>query len=408
MKNAKIIIATLLVLALSACVRKAGTDREIWVGFLDKIARPVLENLANETLRFNMPVESSARNPSKLAEVTHLEALGRVVVGIAPWMELGPDETAEGRLRTEYIGLACKAIANAVDPASPDYLNFKIGTQPLVDAAFLAQGLLRAPTQLWGNLDSLTKERLVEELKSTRAIKPWLNNWLLFSAMVEVTLLEFTGEWNREPVDYAIEKHIEWYKGDGLYGDGPAFHFDYYNSFVIQPMLMTILEVLKKHGIAYEQEGKDMFDLQRKRYSRYAAIQERLISPEGTYPVVGRSLCYRFGAFHALEDASLRHMLPRDIDPAQVRNALTTVISRQMTAPGTFDDEGWLTLGFCGHQPGFGERYISTGSLYLVCAGFVALGLPEDDPFWCNPAAPWTSKKGWNGVDLEADHALKH
>ena len=75
-------------------------------------------------------------------------------------------------------------------------------------------------------------------------------------------------------------------------------------------------------------------------------------------------------------------------------------------APGTFDADGWLTIGFCGHQPSIGETYISTGSLYLCAVGLLPLGLPPSDPFWQAPAADWTSKKAWGGQDLPADHAL--
>ena len=378
-------------------------DRAIWLSTLDHIANPMLRNLANGTLRQNMPVESIAADLQKRREVTHLEALGRTVVGLAAWLELGPDSTPEGRLRAEYIDMTVRAITNAVNPESPDYLNFNQGRQPLVDAAFLAHGLLRAPQQLWGRLDEQTKARLVEELKSTRIIKPSETNWLFFSAMVEAALYEFTGEWDKSRVDYAFMRFKDWYKGDGWYGDGPAFHTDYYNSFVIHPMMMQVLDVLKKHGL----DEAGVYDVEKARYSRYAEIQERFISPEGTFPVVGRSLAYRFGAFQALSDVSYRHRLPERVDPAQVRCALTAVISRQAAAPGTFDADGWLRPGFCGHQPHIGESYISTGSLYLCTAVYVALGLPETDAFWSGPAADWTCKKAWNGIDVNADKALK-
>ena len=88
------------------------------------------------------------------------------------------------------------------------------------------------------------------------------------------------------------------------------------------------------------------------------------------------------------------------VTPAQVRCALTAVINRQINAPGTFNPEGWLRVGFAGYQPHIGETYISTGSLYLCTAVFVALGLPESDEYWSSPAAAWTCKKGWEGVDL--------
>ncbi len=142
------------------------------------------------------------------------------------------------------------------------------------------------------------------------------------------------------------------------------------------------------------------------RARRYAAIQERLISPEGTFPAVGRSIAYRFGAFHLLAQSALRRELPADVAPAQVRGALTAVIRRAIEAPGTFDDAGWLRIGFCGHQPGVGERYISTGSLYLCAAGLLPLGLPASDPFWSDPPQPWTAQRAWSGQPFPIDHAL--
>lgn len=378
-------------------------DRSVWISALDRIARPLLANMAKGELRKNMPVESIADDLQKRKEVTHLEALGRLITGISPWLELGPDNTVEGKLRAEYIDLAVKSITNGVNPESPDHLNFNKGRQPLVDAAFLAHGLLRAHTQLWDRLDKVTQERVVKELKSSRVIKPSETNWLYFAAMVEAALKEFTGEWEYDRVKYACDRFAQWYKGDGWYGDGADFHMDYYNSFVIHPMMTEVSVVMKKHNM----EGSIPHDLELERYARYAEQQERLISPEGTFPIIGRSLAYRFGAFHALSDVAYRKLLPERVKPAQVRCALTAVIDRQANAPGTFNPEGWLRVGFAGYQPNIGETYISTGSLYLCSAVFVALGLPESDEFWSSPAADWTCKKGWAGVDLNVDKALK-
>lgn len=122
-------------------------DRSVWVETLIRLSDPVLTNLANGTLKQNMPYESLAGNRQRFS---HLEAVGRTVCGIAPWLELGPDHTPEGLLRKHYIELAVKGLTNAVNPKSPDYLIFNEPTQPLVDAAFLAQGLLRAPHQFMG------------------------------------------------------------------------------------------------------------------------------------------------------------------------------------------------------------------------------------------------------------------
>ncbi len=372
--------------------------REYWIHVMQKLADPVLRNLGAGKLKVSMPVESRGSDRHKY---THLEAFGRTLAGIAPWLELGPAETPEGTLRASYIDLIHECISNTVDPASPDFMNFLEGGQPLVDAAFLAHGLLRGFNQLWLPLSPQVKDNVINAFKQTRTIKPGQSNWLLFSAMVEAFLLKCSKSWNNKPVGYALTKFSEWYKGDGIYGDGPEFHWDYYNSFVIHPMLLDIVRTLNESGIEASIPYKDILN----RARRYAAIQERLISPEGTYPPIGRSLCYRFGAFQLLAQIALIRELPDEVSPAQVRSAMSAVISRETEAPGTFDDKGWLSIGVCGHQPALSEPYISTGSLYLCTTGLLPLGLPEEDPFWTSPAADWTAKKVWKGIDVPADHA---
>lgn len=59
---------------------------------------------------------------------------------------------------------------------SARYLNFTIGSQPLVDSAFLALALIRAPRVLWEGLESTTKKDIIKALKSFRTIKPHFNN----------------------------------------------------------------------------------------------------------------------------------------------------------------------------------------------------------------------------------------
>src|SRR3954469_12379070 len=357
---------------------QASSDREYWIGVMKRISEPVLTSLSERKLRENMPVEASHGNIEDRRKYSYLEALGRLLTGIAPWLESGETAGAEGDLRARYAELARRSIAAAVDPASPDHMNFDSGSQPVVDAAFLALGILRAPTELWEKLDTTLKGQVIRAMQASRVIKPGFNNWLLFSATIEA-FLGFAGERpDSMRIDYAVREHESWYKGDGLYGDGPQFHWDYYNSFVIHPMLLQVLESARRWSPAWESFHPAILA----RAKRYAAIQERLISPEGTFPAIGRSLAYRFGAFHLLSAMALRKELPEGLAPEQVRSALTAVIRRMTEAPGTFDRNGWLRIGFCGHQPSIGEAYISTGSLYLCSAVFLPLGLPSADAFW--------------------------
>jgi hypothetical protein len=380
--------------------RDGAADRAYWVKVMQRLADPVLENLAAGTLKAKMPVEQAPK--ANRRAVSHLEAIGRLLAGMAPWIELEADDSAEGRLRARYAELSRRAISRAVDPASPDYLNFTRERQPLVDAAFLAHALLRAPRALRTSLDATTTKQLIAALESTRVITPAFSNWLLFSATVEAGLAKLGAPWDRTRVDYALRQHDQWYKGDGVYGDGPTFHWDYYNSFVIQPMLLDVLDVCRDEMPAW----KDLATRVEPRARRYAAILERLIAPDGSFPPIGRSIAYRFGAFQLLAQMALRKALPEEVSPAQVRGALTAIIRRSIEAPGTFDADGWLRIGFCGHQPGVGETYISTGSLYLCAVGLLPLGLPASDPFWSAPPEPWTSVRAWSGQPFPLDHAI--
>lgn len=375
-------------------------DRGYWLDVLERIATPVLQHLSARELRQRMPVE--AADPAARARFTHLEAFGRVLAGIAPWLAVsGLDEMEAGRQR-KFVVWSQASLDAATDPASPDFMNFHEGGQPLVDAAFMAQGILRAPDVLWRPLEPQVRRQVVDALKASRAIPtPSRNNWVMFAAMVEAALHTMGEATVEERFEGCVRRMLGWYKGDGAYGDGESFHFDYYNSFVIHPMLLDTLAVMQlkdsrhvaDHGLALE------------RARRYAEVLERLIAPDGSFPSIGRSTTYRFGAFHALAQVALMGELPERTRPAQVRGAMTAVIRRTIEAPGTFDEAGWLRIGFFGHQPSLAEGYISTGSLYLCSAALLPLGLPPADPFWRAPAARWTSQLLWSGEALPADHA---
>ncbi len=385
--------------------------RQYWLETMLRIMTPVLEALSKRRLRQQMPVEQRDFDRRPYA---HLEAFGRTLCGIAPWLEAEGLEGKEAALQQEMRGKVLECLDAATDPESPDRMNFGVQeqAQPLVDAAFLAHGLVRAPHVLVEPLEERVKQNLVSALKESRAIIPGESNWLLFSAMVETALcLLGEADFDMLRIQYALRQFMQWYKGDGMYGDGAPLHMDYYNSFVIQPMLVDIVRFFENRSAeqifagAYQDFSKFKKPIIT-RAQRYATLQERMISPEGTYPIIGRSITYRFGAFQMLAQAALEHMLKEDINPAQVRCALTAVIKRIMDAPGIFDQNGWLRPGVYGYQPGLGEQYICTGSLYLCCTVFLPLGLPPQDAFWSGENAKWTAQKIVDGEDLIHDHSI--
>lgn len=370
--------------------------RKEWLDALLKIVDPVLQSLANGELKKKMPLSFHAGR----AAFAPLEAFGRSMLGLAPWLAADKEslEDEERKLQEQYRDMAARCIDRATDPASPDLMVFDRGGQPLVDTAFLAHAIVRAPDLLTEYPD--VRKNLVEAFRNSRKIPAFNCNWIFFSAMVEAGLYVLGESYDIMRVLYALRTYQGWYKGDGIYGDGAMFHCDYYNSFVIQPMYVDLVKVFSKE----HDEIKAMLPAVISHASRYAAILERLIAPDGSYPIVGRSICYRFGAFQMLSQAALQHHL-EELSPAGVRSGLTAVIRKVMESPEMFDDNGWLLPGVYGYQPELAEEYINIGSLYLCSAVFLPLGLSPADAFWKDADEDWSGKKVWTGGHIPIDHA---
>lgn len=384
-------------------------DRQHMAGLLQKIAEPVLLNMANGELKKKFTVELSPIWDGRDPGVTYLECFGRLIAGTAPWLALPDDGSAEGRTRRRLRQLALQSYANSVDPKSPDYLLWNGPGQTLVDSAYFTNALMRAPKALWDPLDAVTKQRIVAEIKALRRVDPPNTNWLLFAAMNEAWLFSIGEQHDPMRLSLAIRRINEWYVGDGWTKDGESFHFDYYNSFVIYPMLVEILEVLVKlNGKINSADPAELLAQARKRMQRYCAHLERFIGPEGTFPPIGRSLTYRTAAFQPLALLALRKQLPADLPEGQVRAALGAVHRAVWREAGNFTKDGYLTLGFVGHQPELADWYSNSGSVYLASESFLPLGLPADDSYWTTPALDWTQKKAFSARKFPKDYPVKY
>lgn len=385
-------------------ITTGAQDRATWVKLMWKISYPVIHNLAEGTLHQNMPIETPSGNTKGYDEITHLEAVGRTLAGVAPWLALPDDDTEEGKLRKQMREDVLKGLKNAVDPDSPDKLNFTKQPQPIVDAAYLVHAFLRAPKALWEPLDEVTKQRYIDSFKALRDRTGAYNNWLLFTGLTEAFLLQQGEQADPFRINIAKNKIKEWYAGDGWYSDGSKFSMDYYNSYVLNPMMVAMLETLATKKRASQKDVDEALQ----RLIRHSEFCERIIGPDGTYPAFGRSVTYRTAAFQSLADVALREKLPAHITPAQVRCALTAVHRNMYEGNQNFDKDGWLVLGFNGHQPEAADGYTSTGSLYMATLSFLPLGLPADNPFWTDAPADWTTKKAWNGEKLHKDYKVEY
>ena len=380
--------------------RRAGRRSRVLGGLAAPLADPVLANLAAGTLAARMPVEQAAAAANRRA-VTYLEALGPAPRGLAPWIELAADDTPEGRVRAEYAASTRRAIARAVDPASPDFMNFTRERQPLVDAAFLAQALLRARRALRRRLDATRQAprgRPRVDPRHRAAVQQLAA--VLGDGRSGLRLL---GEpWDRMRVDYALRQHEQWYKGDGVYGDGPEFHWDYYNSFVIQPMLLDVLDVCPRRECRRGRRSTTRVPRRARALCRHPGAPDctrRLV------PAIGRSMAYRCGAFQSARadraparaarrrDAAAGPRRARGGDSPHARRA-RYVRCRRLAAHRLL------------RSPARRRRDLHLdGQSVSVLRAFLPLGLPHQTTSGVR-RPPWTSALAWSGQPFPIDRAL--
>ena len=392
---------------------KQLSDREYWCEQAYKMAQPVLENMAKGELQKNMQTEFSPSFDNRNRKVVYMETFGRLMAGIAPWLAL-PDsafgssaaeqkELAQVRQLREW---ALASYKNSVDPESPDYLCWGVAGQNLVDAAYIAESFIRAYDALWVPLDKVTKERYIKEFKKLRSIEPPYTNWFLFSSTIESFIAKAAGlrEYDDFRVMMTIRKVEEWYVGDGWYADGPVFAFDYYSSYVFHAMYLETLQNMIDARANTRLEYRKYYDRALKRAQKFSIILERFISPEGTFPVIGRSTPYRMAAMQPLALMAWYQKLPRELSNGQVRAALTQVMHRMYDQQQNYNEGGFLTIGFCGHQLETADWYTNNGSLYMTSLSLMPLGLPANHDFWTCKAEPWTQVKAWGGQPFPKDH----
>lgn len=387
----------------------AEGERDYQLRLLQRMAEPVLTLMSKGELKKKFALEVSPTWDGRDRSVAYLECFGRLMSGIAPWLALPVDGTQEGKLRQRLQQMALQSYANAVDPRSPDYLTWKGEGQALVDSAYFTNALLRAPKGLWEPLDASTKARIIAEIKGLRRVEPPYTNWLLFAAMNEAWLLSIGEEFDPMRMNGAIRKINEWYIGDGWIRDGKDFHFDYYNSYVMYPMLLEVLDVLAaKKGPFWQAKPQELLAQATRRAQRYCEHLERFVGPDGSYPPIGRSLTYRTAAFQPLALLAWRKQLPASLPEGQVRAALHAVHRAIWDAPGNFTQDGFLTIGFRGHQPDLGDWYSNNGSMYIASSSLLALGLPAGDTFWTAKAEDWTQKKAFSGRSFPKDYPVTY
>jgi hypothetical protein len=172
-------------------------------------------------------------------------------------------------------------------------------------------------------------------------------------------------------------------------------------------MLIDICGVLKNHiDKKISSEYKQKYELFLERMQRYSEFIERIISVDGSFPPIGRSITYRTAVFQSLSHTVLIGRISNKLTYGQIKGGLNAVINNFFNGNQNFDNNGYLVLGFNGHQPEIADVYSNSGSMYICTTIFLPLGLGVTHDFWKSKILDWTQKKAFNGLSFTNDHYI--
>ncbi len=388
--------------------------RAQWLSILLSIVNPVINGFVNKNIKSVFPIHFSAHLPKNdkkrnHKEIVFIELFCRTLLGIS--MLFQSEESIHKDHLTDLFNNTIFMI-NTVFSNYLDFYHSSIDHQIIVEMANCALAFIRAP-HLWNSLHPLIKNNILNIMYySITKFKPHMNNWLLFEALIEIFLYKNNKikVLNKTLFNLRIIESL--YVGDGWYKDGAIFHMDFYNSYVILPFLITIYNEL--YIINYQNQNivyKNLYNKTLLKIQRQSEFLERLIGPDGSFPIFGRSAVYRTAIFHALVTNVYISELPNTLSYGQVRAGLNAVIQNmfQNKKIKIVDEYGFLTYGFSGFQPEMADEYSNSGSIYFALLIFMPLGLDENHIFWSSDTKciqDWSQKKLYNGNSINRDKSI--
>lgn len=151
MTHCKYLVSLVLLFSLPfasyAKRQSKNSEREYWENLAYKIAQPVLEPMSQGKLQSIMQTEFSPSFDNRNRKVLFMECFGRLMAGIAPWLQVNELPGSKSSQLREW---ALAAYRNAVDSSSADYLCWGSGGQNLVDAAYIAESWAKE-REAWRN-----------------------------------------------------------------------------------------------------------------------------------------------------------------------------------------------------------------------------------------------------------------
>jgi hypothetical protein len=308
--------------------------------------------------------------------IPSLEGFARMSVAWGAWLgqPANPSTVRSAVGPVDVLDLVVRGLSDGSDRASPWWWG-DIGDrdQRIVEAAEIATGLWLGRDRIAPALGSAKLERLLAWLAGVHGRDVYDDNWVLFPTMVAAVQRGFGQTVPDAWIDRGIDAMLARYRGDGWYADGRGHAFDQYTGWAVHWHLLLWSRI---DG----DRRPRLRALIERRFRTYLAAVVGTFATDGTRPLHGRSLGYRFAA---AAPYGLGALLGIDAVPPGLARRIAGGTIRRHLDDGAIDPAtGWFRRGVAGERPDVCERYLSSGAAAWAAHAFVTLGLPPDAPYW--------------------------
>lgn len=363
-----------------------GMTREHWkeaAKYMLQGAFSYVHTLDDPMVFPKQPGKSYPRDPKQIP-TEKLEGLSRTLFIASALLRENPDLEINGIKLSDYYR---HQILNLIDPASPSYIPVKDPksgpSQILVEFGALSISLFVAPDVLWKPLTQKQKDQLAATMLSYGEGPTIASNWRFFNIFIISFFRENGYKVNEALMKEYLTKSLEQYRADGWYNDSPAY--DYYSMWAFQ-----LYGILWSDFYGKKHEPEIAAQLIRN-FKEMGENYPYAFSEDGKMNMWGRSISYRFASISPLPFLGIL----KDIETncGWMRRISSGTLLQFLENPDFMEDHV-PALGFYGHFEPAVQIYSCRGSVYWMGKAFLALLIPEDNPFWTatENTGPWKTE----------------
>ncbi len=350
-----------------------GMTREHWVDAAEYVLDGAFSyiNSLDDPMKF--PKQHNKTYPHNEGQVAteKLEGFCRTLFVAAPLLKERPNLKLNNIKVADYYR---HNLLNLINTEHPSYIKHRGNRGPsqiLVEFGALAISLSVSDEILWEPLTQSQKDEVAAIMLSYGDGPTIGSNWRFFNIFILSFFKDKGYKVNEELMLKYLDECLAAYSGSGWYNDSPAY--DYYSMWAFQMYGALWAELYgKKYYPQYAE--KFMANL-----SDMVDNYPYMFGSDGKMNMWGRSISYRFGAIAPL--AFTGYLNDSSINYGWMRYIASSTMLQFLEHPDFIQDRV-PTLGFYGPFEPAVQIYSCRGSVYWSGKAFLALLLPEENPFW--------------------------